>query len=507
MLKCLISITPVRRVTLTELTLAFFGELIRSFYFVANMGHENYRLNKAKPIIAIIVFALLAFSFCSNAFAALDIQVRPYEGGYDLRYHNVDLQAGRVNQELIVDITSDIGKQYRLIQVLQEPLTTDQGVSIPQGSFVVYAIRGSNKYGTVSVETDTPVFYGRTVIYTSNASGLSDSFILVYGLILPPNQEPGSYRGRLQFTLEPIDSSAESKTFILNIFADIEARSRIDINTSSQDRVIHLDATIEEKKSSDVVVNITGGLGKQFRIIQLISDPLISTEGNELKLEKIKFTAREAKQGIVANQPLPLSLSSQAIYTSGSRGQPDSFAITYSLDDLKGEKAGSYLGNIKYLFEGESQLQGGLIETLRLEVENPRLFDLAITPELGGRIEFRDLKPMQPAKTYEVLVKVNSNLGKRYQVNQMVATSLMNKEGHKILPKYFTCRTAQEEATKGSVRLEQKSEVEEQRDMSLFISDKEGSSDSFKVIYELTPPPDVQAGDYSTTLVYSLLEI
>ena len=479
---------------------------IQSLNFV-NMGHKKYQLNNSRLIIAIIAFGLLAFSVCTNAFAALDIQVRPYEGGYDLRYHNVDLQAGRINKELVVDITSDIGKQYRLIQVLQEPLTTDQGVSIPQGSFVVYAVRGTNKYGSVSVETDTPVFFGRTIIYTSNASGLSDSLILVYGLTLPPNQGPGSYRGRLQFTLEPIDSSAESKTFILNIFADIEAQSRIEINTSSQDKIIHLDASIEEKKSSDVLVNITGGLGKQFKIIQLISDPLISTEGNELKLEKIKFVGREAKEGTVVNQPLPLSLSSQALYTSGRRGQLDSFVITYSLDDLKGEMAGSYLGNIKYLLEGEGQFEGGLIETLRLEVDNPRLFDLAITPELGGRIEFRDLKPMQPAKTYEVLVKISSNVGKRYQVNQMVATGLMNKEGYKILPKYFTCRTERAGTTKGSVRLEQKAEIEEQRDMSLFISDNDGSPDSFKVIYELTPPPDVQAGDYSTTLVYSLLEI
>jgi hypothetical protein len=455
----------------------------------------------------ILIFVLLTFFIYLNAFAGLNLQVRPYEGGYDLRYHDIDLQAGRVNKELIVDITSDIGKQYRLIQVLQEPLTNEQGVSVPQGSFVVYAVRGSNKYGTLSVETDTPVFLGRTILYTSNSAGLSDSFILVYGLTLPPEQEPGLYRGRLQFTLEPIASTEEGKTVILNIFAEVQAQSRIEISSSSQDRIIHLNASIEEKKSSDVSINITGGLGRQFKIIQLLSQPLISSEADELKPENIKFVVKEAKQGVAVNQPISLSLSPQTLYTSGTRGQADSFVVTYSLDELKGQKAGTYLGNIKYLLQGDGLVQSGLIDTLRLEIENPRLFDLVITPELGGRIEFRDLKPMQPAKTYEVLVQINSNLGKQYQVNQTITQGLMNKEGYEIPSKYFTCRTERVETTKGSLKLPQKSEIEKQRDMSLFISDNEGSSDSFKAIYELTPPPDVRPGDYSTTLVYSLLEI
>lgn len=460
-----------------------------------------------KKIVTLTILVAQSLLVWCSAYAAFDLQIRPYEGGYDLRYHNIDPQTGKVNKEVVVDITSDISKQYRLIQVLQEPLTNEQGASVPQNSFTVYAVRASNNSGTVSVETDTPVFLGRTILYTSNSSGLSDSFILVYSLALPPDQEPGSYRGRLQFTLEPIDSSESAKIFILNIYADIETQTRFEINTSSQDKIIHLDASIPEKNSSDVGINIKGGLGKQFKIIQLLTQPLISPEGYELKAQSIKFAAGQAKEGSAVNQPLPLSDAAQAIYTSGARGQPDSFIITYSLDDLKGQKAGRYTSSIKYLLEGENIPGGGLIDTLRLEVENPRIFDLLITPELGGRIEFRGLKPMQPPKTYEVLIKIDSNTGKKYQVNQVITSGLMNKEGYEISSKYFTCRTEQSTDTKGSVRLQQQSAIEKQRDTTLFISDDDGSADTFKVIYELTPPPDVQAGDYSTTLVYSLLEI
>jgi len=43
--------------------------------------------------------------------------------------------------------------------------------------------------------------------------------------------------------------------------------------------------------------------------------------------------------------------------------------------------------------------------------------------------------------------------------------------------------------------------------MSLFISDEKGSPDKFKVIYELSIPPDLKAGDYSTRITYSITAI
>jgi hypothetical protein len=453
-----------------------------------------------------VMLFITAFSI-TTVFAAFDVRVRPYEGGYDLNFRNVDLQAGRINKELVVDITNDTGAQYRLTQVLADPLTNDQGISMPQQSLVVYARQGSNKYGTLSVQTDTPVFSGRYVLYTSNQNGLSDSFILVYSLLVPANQEPGYYRGRLQFILEPVNAAQESRLVVINMAAQIEAQSRFEIVTSSKDGVIRLDASNPDKKSSDVGISMTGGMGKQFRITQLVPEPLVSSEGDEFKSEAVGFIGHEAKEGEVINQQQALSLKPVVVYTSGARGQADSFVLTYSLGDLSGLKAGTYLGNIKYQLEGEGIAAGGLIDTLRLEIDNPRIFDIFITPELGGRIEFRDLKPMQPPKTYEVAIKVNSNTGRRYQVSQMVTSGLMNKEGYEIPQDYFTCRTEASDGTKGSVKLPQKTGIRKQTDTTLFVSDKQGSSDTFKAIYELTPPPDVRAGDYSTTLVYSLLEI
>ncbi|MCK9603387.1 MAG: hypothetical protein M0R66_03425 [Candidatus Omnitrophica bacterium] len=471
------------------------------------MKKNTYFLNKAKPVVGIIVFALTLLFISSNAYAAFDLRVRPYEGGYDLRYHNIDFEMGRQNKEIVVDITSDINKQYRLIQVLQEPLTNEQGTRIPENSFTIYALHGTNKYGTITTESDTPVFLGRSIIYTSNQQGLSDSFTLVYGLTLLDGQEPGSYRGRLQFTLEPIDSTQESRTVILNIFAEIEAKSRIEITTASGSKVLRLQTATPEKRSQDIVVNILGGLGRQFKIMQSLNQPLISSEGSELQPQYIKFMVRDATVGTGPTQPQPLSLQDSLIYTSGIRGQQDTFTVTYSLEDLAGQPAGNYSTYIKYFLEGADLQQTGLIDTLRLEVENPRIFDLEINPELGGRIEFKDLKPRQPPKAYEVLVEVKSNTSRRYQVSQKITSGLVNKQGYEIPSQYFTSRTEGVAGIKGATKQDQGQPVNKEKDITLFISDDEGSPASFKVIYELTPPPDVQAGDYSATLVYSLLEI
>jgi len=455
---------------------------------------------------------ILALSFVSifvlvkQAQAIFTVSVTPYEGGYDLRFGRVSSIEPGIKKEATVRITSDITKQYRLTQILLEPLTNAQGYSLSQNNFFVYGIRGTNRYGTLAVEQEVPVFLGRTVIYTSNSTGLSDSFNLVYELKGPFDIPSGSYRGRIGFTLEPIDSVQDQVTVILNIFAEIEVESSIQIKTITGARVIALDSAREEENASDVLFEIRGGLGRQFRILQQLSEPLRSQEGEELSLEAVDFKISEAKKGSGPIQLTSLSQRQEAIYTSGSRGEPDSFVITYSLGDLSKCKAGRYRSNIKYFLEEIAPSQIKPIDTYDLEIDIERIFDLAIETELGGGlIRFRDLKPRQPPKTYEVVIKINTNIGKQYQVTQNTISDLVSKEGQIIPSKNFTLKTESID-TKGVLKFPKKTEAKK-GDLVLFVSDKDGSPDSFRVIYELTCPDDAKAGDYSTSVAYSLSEI
>ena len=456
--------------------------------------------------LLILSLAFVFLFIVPNAPAAtFSLSVTPYAGGYDLRYGKLGLASGRINREVTVNITSDIAKQYRLVHDLLEPLSTAQGSRISESNFVVYGIRGTNKYGTINVAEEVPVSLNRQILYTSNQAGTSDSFTLVYGLIPQLGIETGSYRGRISFTLEPIDSTQDSVIVILNIFAELEVDSAVEINTITGIKDIILRADKEDMRSSGVEVNIQGGFGKQFRILQVVAEQPVSSEGNVLSWEAINFVGRGAQKGMLINTPMALSPAQQIIYTSSPSGAAESFVIDYTLGDLSQQKAGRYKTKMKYFLEGVGA-QTQLITTLGLEIENTRVFELVVLPEnQQGIINFPDLKPKEPPKKNEVMMEVKSNLGKRYQVSQSVYSDLMSKEGNVVPQGCFTLKTESLE-TKGNLKFPQAQGVK-RGDTTLFISDEQGSPDKFKMIYELTVPWQVKAGDYSTRITYSLSEI
>jgi len=466
------------------------------------MLENNSHMKRIKILQFLAILAILFFIPCHSQ-AAFNISVVPYEGGNDLRFDKATNTLPYATKEVIVSVTSDITKQYQIIQTLLEPLANVQGVTLSRENFSVYALLGSNAGGTLTVQQETAVSPGRTIIYISNTQGASDSFKLAYVLKPPFNVPSGSYRGRISFTLEPINATEQSVTVILNILADIEAESGFEIKTTTGSQLIRLNSSRQDEIACDVLFNIKGDRGSPFKILQSLSGPVESAEGNRLSLEAVNFKIREAKKGMGPNMAIPLSERQEALYLSGPNGSEDNFVITYSLQDPERQKAGRYKGKIRYAFEGVNARE--YIGNLDLEVEIARIFDLIITPELGGTIEFRDLKPQQAPKQSEVIFEVASNIGRSYQISQILTTGLANKEGNTIPAKNFTLK---EEGlgTKGKLQFLSPAEVKTGETI-LFISDQGGSPDKFKVIYELKPSFDIMAGDYSTRITYSISEI
>jgi len=439
-----------------------------------------------------------------GAFAAFSLSVTPYEGGYDLRFGRVSFDTGRINREVNVSITTTLNKQYRLSQVLLEPLATAEGKQIPSQNFLVYAIRGTNRFGTINVDQDTQVNFNRQIIYTSNPSGSPDSFTLVYSL-LPDGLESGSYRGRISFVLEAIDSSADSVTVFLNLLAEVEAKSGIDISTITGGKEIILKSNRQDADYSALNFVIKGALGRQFRIVQAITEQPMSSNGEMLDWDAVTFVGSGSKKGMVVNEETPLSNRQQILYTSSVYGDSDDFTIEYRLSDTDIQKAGVYKSRIKFYLEE----MGGKVkplDTFGLTIENSKIFDLNITPQdQRGNIEFRDLKPRDSPKQNEVLIEIKNNTGKKYQVTQNIYSNLTDAEGNTIPEQYFTVKTESID-TKGDLRFTQSTGAKK-GDTVLFVSDDDGSLDKFRVIYELTVPWDIKAGDYSTRITYSLSEL
>lgn len=438
--------------------------------------------------------------------AVLSLSVTPYEGGYDMRFGKVTYAGERINREIKLRITSDIGKQYRVFQVVSDPLRTDAGQEFPSKNLIVYGIRGTNSFGTLHVEQAFPVDLNRQILYTSSTAGASDSFTLVYSLIPPEQVHPGSYRGRISFVLQPLDSTQDQVIQTINIFAEVDLASSVTVTTPTGGKNILLRSDrAEESERNKILVNIAGGVGKQFRIVQSVTEQPFSSDGNRLDWQTVRFIGRGAQKGMLINEATALSARQQIIYTSSPRGEADSFEVEYSLAEMSKQKEGNYRTSLKYYLDGpDAQMR--LLETIGLEVEHPRLFELSVTPEnRQGVLRFESLKPKDPPKINEVVVEIKSNIGRRYQVTQNVYSELTDRQGNVIPPGYFTVRTESLD-TKGNLRF-LASEGIKKGNAVLFISDDQGSSDKFKIIYELTIPANVPAGDYSTRISYSLIEI
>jgi len=460
----------------------------------------NYKLNL---LILILATGLVSQT---NVLAAdtFDISYVLTEGGTRL-----ELDAANPYKGVQLTVTSTAATQYEIIQSLVRPLENRDNPSIVLNqNFVFRGLRGTNRFGNFRVPTnDTPV-RSNEILYVSNSTGDQDTMTLVYGLVNIEDITPGYYQGQISFTLRPIGSARQEVTKYLYVYVTIsqtsEVKPRIEITTATGLKAITLNPKKDETKSADILVKINGSFKKMFSILQFLPMPIESNDGSQLDCNIVSVTVKEAKKGL-GTQNMPLSSQFQTLYTSSPNGEADdAFIITYSLADLSGQKAGRYTGRIQYFLD-EMGTQTKL-ETLGLEIENERIFDLSIIPQdQKGVIEFRNLKPRDPAKQNEVVIQINTNIAKQYQVSQKVSSDLTNKEGNIIPSEYFNLRT-EDLDTKGALKFPQK-EPAHAGETVLFVSDAKGSADKFKVIYELTCPENLKAGDYSARITYSLLEI
>lgn len=433
-----------------------------------------------------------------------DLSYSLTEGGSRLELDSLNSYRG-----VKLEVSTTVATRYEIIQNITRPIQNRDNPSvILRDNFVVRGLRGTNQYGNLRVPTNDIPVRSNEILYSSNSTGDADSFTLVYGLANIGNLPAGYYQGQISFTLRPIGSTRQEVTKYLYVYINIsqepEVKPSIEFSTPTGAKTITLNPQQEETLAADVLVKISGSFKKLFSINQFLAEPIESNEGSRINYDAVNVQVREAKKG--AGTPrIPLSSKPQTLYTSLPNGEADnSFIITYSLGDVSSQKAGRYSSRIQYfLDEIDKQTR---LDTMGLEIEIEKLFDLVITPQdEKGVLEFRNLKPKDPPKQNEVTIEIKTNIGKQYQLSQKVISDLTNKEGNVIPSDYFTLRT-EDLDTKGTLKFPQQVSVQKGETV-LFISDTQGAADKFKLIYELTCPADVKAGDYSTRITYSLLEI
>lgn len=464
-------------------------------------------MRKNKHLI-VLILSVLFLSIFSSLLAAdiFNLSYTLTEGGYQLELNSVNLYRG-----ISLSVDTNIGKRYEIIQRIIQPLASrDNPGVIIQDNFVVRGISGSNRFGNLRFSTGDIAVRSEDIIYVSDTAGDADNFSLVYGLINAENLQPGYYSGRISFILNPISSSQQQITRILEVYVSIadsgQGKPRVEINASAGSKSITLNPKKEKNQmQGEVVIKINSTARRQFSIFQFVPEPIESEDGTILDNEAVSFIVKNAEKGTSASMVTALTFNPEKIYTSGIDGSADnSLVVTYLLGDLRDKKSGKYKSRIQYFWE-EAGVQTK-IDNLELVIDNERIFNLTVTPaDQKYEIEFRDLKPLGQPKSSEVILEVTSNTGKPYQISQEISGGLVNKEGVEIPAKYFTLRTENINA-KANLKFLEKQDVKKGNTI-LFVSDSKGAPAKIKVIYELTSPMEIMAGDYSANVTYSLLEM
>ncbi len=449
---------------------------------------------------------ILFLQLCPNAYPApvFDLSYSLTEGGYRLQLDNANLFKG-----IRLAVNTDAGCRYEIVQRLIQPLTSrDRPGFYIRDNLVMRAQRGSNKFGNLRIPSGDTQVRTDEVLYVSDPAGDADTFTYFLGIQRIEDIPPGLYSGRISLTLNPISSSLASVTKVIEIEVNVRTgdnRPFIEISSASGSKSIFLEPGRRDLKSGQVVVKIKGDLGRPFRILQSLARPAESEDGTRLTQGVLQYFVSGASKGSASSRQTEVSSAPQEIYRSQPDGRSDwLFSIDYIAADILGQKAGRYRSRIQYVLEVEGAQSR--LETIDLELQIERVFELVITPQdQRYYINFPDLKPTQPPKQSVLLVEIKSNIGRPYQVSQDISMELTNKEGKSIPFSYFTMRTESLDS-KGGVRLAGKQEVKKGHTI-LFVSDPKGSADRFRLIYELACPKEAPAGDYSANATFSLLEM
>jgi hypothetical protein len=465
---------------------------------------------KMLKVIKIIIFSFLLTApavFCPDASATFDLSYILTEGGYRLEFDRTNFSRG-----ITVTISSNIAKRYEIRQRIESPLRNrDNPSSTISSNFVVRGLRGSNKYGDLRIPPGDIAVRNDELIYVSAPAGTQDSFTLVYAIIKSQELTPGHYKGRIVLILRPIDSVQDQAIQPIDVYATISddgTLSSVSIKPAEGFSSIVLMPSDNSgmRSSANAVVTINGTFREPFKIMQMIPRPIQSQGSKSIDYRDVLFSVPDAKIGVAINQPTPLANRIQTVYSSRPDGSADKvFVIAYSLANPLSLVAGNYSSRIQYILESSGrQINLGALD---LEIKQDRIFEVSVSPQdQRYSINFDNLKASDGPRTNEVLIEVKTNTARKYQVTQDVLSALTSIEGETIPSKYFSMRTLPINNTKGNLKIVDKVLVEKGSSL-LFVSDNDGSADSFKVIYELTVPVDLRAGNYSSRITYTLTEI
>lgn len=434
-----------------------------------------------------------------DAGAAVRLSVTPLSGGANsIRFGRVD-GPGEINREVRLRVTATEGEQYQVLQRVLEPFVNEQGESPGHDAISSYALVGSNGSGTLYLQSPERMSFADQLLYTSSPAGESDSFIVVYSVKPEDIRASGSFFGKIYYTVRPLGSGG-SDTVILNAYLDAQGQFKVEVEGSAAPGKVSIDA--DEKRNEYIRVSFQGNSGGPVSIYHELEKPLENALFEPVAPDAVRVrTAGSTQGGLYAQAPEKLERRPLLLYRSEEAA--DEFTVHYEVDTgaLAAAAAGRYEGRAVVAVE---TADGRKEYPVSLELEVAPMFDLDVALPADG-VRFNNLLPESEPQVREVEVEVRSNLSRPYMVMQNVMAPLTNEKGGAIDSRQFSVR---QELLEGEGKVQNGGfKAVETGDAAVFISDAKGSPARFKVIYRLEPYRAIEAGDYATSVKFSLSEL
>lgn len=454
-----------------------------------------------KIIIIIIIISAISLNLTiSVVCAALNLSVNPIDGGNSLRFGRIDTQSS-LNKEVKLRISSTGEGQYQVFQRLVDPFINQRGQTANINAIQSSSLSGSNSSGSLYLQDGQELTFSDELIYTSDSNGMSDSFTLIYQVNPAAFDISGNYYGKIIYTVRPVSGSQQDQ-FVLNMFFDLSEELSFEVKSDSGLDIVRLDS----QNISDGVnfeFDINNSFGSNVKIYSELINPIVNDLGNKIDYDSINLTIdfMEGNSGVLSST---LKLNDKSELICDVDQSVVKFILNFKLnkDKILNQIAGKYFGKIRFSLESE-----GLSKThdVDIEINIQPTFELYVKyPEDG--MGFSKLIPTDKPKEKEVLVTVNSNIGKPYFVNQSINAFLINEDGCELDKNNFEIKQKLIEGYSGRIENAGYQPILSS-DTAIFYSDNIGSSAKFKVFYRLTPYLDMKAGNYKASLIYSLGEI
>ncbi len=459
----------------------------------------------AKKALIFLSFSLIFLASASEAHAIFDLTVSPRRGGNNIRF-----EAGRPgellrNEEVTLTLTSTLASQYRIYQTVYQPLTNEFGNTIPQDAFIVFS--PSSPLGTLRTQQETSIAMGQMPIFTSNAAGDSDEFVLVFNVRVPENQAGGVYHTQITFTAEPVagQSGISPSVRTLDVRVELTPSFNVTIENVSGGRDLNLGKITQDRPTAEgaLKIEIESNIGTTYTLVQQASEPLASQEGELFDEESIRFSAAGGSNGSlsIGGTPANLPSSPTLIYTSSSSGAGDVLQLQYQTVEGIKQKAGLYSGVMTFKIESNSPLVPGQVFNVPVKIEIEPILYLEVKMDQGGSFNFGTFRTGEEKQERKATLVVHSNLGEPYQVSQILSRKLTNSEGAAIPKEHFQFFGS--DAQTGTLTVMSPAPVEEGSRV-VFTSDPKGTPEQFTLNYSLTIPRDTRAGSYNAETVYSI---